>query len=506
MIRRAPWWLAAVAALMLGQAIPPAPDEAPRSPSFGGANPAVERPTTRIELKSCVTAECHPGVKQHRVLHGPVNVDACDACHRTVDVKDHTFELKRPKQELCGFCHIVDIANAKFVHEPMKTGDCMGCHDPHGGHDVRFLQTPTFGPMCVSCHDDLDYGRHRSVHGPVASGDCGGCHSSHTANHEKLLVRTGRDLCLGCHKEMRQQLAAMPIRHEPVDEGCVSCHDPHASDFRMITLYEPLTLCTNACHDNISTAVTQAQFQHAAVTQEGGCANCHTPHGGELASLMKDRPVNVCLQCHDKPVERDGLPDVPAVANLADPNLYKHGPVRDGSCGGCHEVHGSNHTRLLASEYTNSFYQPFSVEKYDLCFNCHDQALAIEPTVQRVTKFRDGEKNLHYVHVNKTKRGRTCRACHDTHTSSHEKIMRESVPYGKSDWELPIRFAPTPTGGSCASGCHQTMRYDRNQPVNDRLPEVEREQSDPDKPRDPAPDADPRPAENPSPPIEGAFP
>jgi hypothetical protein len=85
--------------------------------------------------------------------------------------------------------------------------------------------------------------------------------------------------------------------------------------------------------------------------------------------------------------------------------------------------------------------------------------------------------------VNRTKRGRTCRACHDTHTSDHAHIIREAVSYGTSDWELPINYKPTPTGGSCATGCHQTLRYDRDNPVNDRLPQPEPIDSSPDKPK-----------------------
>lgn len=507
MIRFAPWvWLVLVVPLMAQVVAPPAPTPAPAPtppPAPKVVDPPlvapskVAAPMTAVPMNTCVTADCHPGVKQHRVLHGPVNVDSCDACHKYSDVKQHKFELKREPKQLCTFCHIVDIENAPVVHKPLLEGDCMGCHNPHGGNDLRFLQSETFGPMCVKCHDKSNYNKgFKSVHGPVASGDCGGCHQAHTSTHEKLLVRTGRDLCLGCHQEMSRQLEVMPIKHEPVEKSCLDCHDPHASQFHMVTKAEPLQLCAGTCHEDVRKAVTEAKFKHDAVTEEGGCANCHTPHGGELASLMKDRPVNVCLKCHDKPIEQDGKTIVPAVMNLTKPDVIKHGPVRDGSCGGCHNVHGSDHTRLLAADYPTKFYQPFDVKAYDLCFSCHDRNMVLEPTVERLTNFRDGDRNLHYVHVNRTKRGRTCRACHDTHTSDHAHIIRDAVPYGTSDWELPINYKPTPTGGSCSTGCHQTLRYDRDNPVNDHLPQPEPIDSSPDKPKpgkspDSKPDAAP---------------
>ena len=76
-----------------------------------------------------------------------------------------------------------------------------------------------------------------------------------------------------------------------------------------------------------------------------------------------------------------------------------------------------------------------------------------------LTDFRDGRINLHYLHVNKAKRGRSCRACHDTHASTNPMHVRESVPFGK--WQMPISFTPTKTGGTCMAGCHKKLSYDR---------------------------------------------
>jgi hypothetical protein len=41
--------------------------------------------------------------------------------------------------------------------------------------------------------------------------------------------------------------------------------------------------------------------------------------------------------------------------------------------------------------------------------------------------------------------------------------VQESVPYG--NWQIPIRFVPSSTGGQCAAGCHQALGYDRETPV-----------------------------------------
>jgi predicted CXXCH cytochrome family protein len=152
------------------------------------------------------------------------------------------------------------------------------------------------------------------------------------------------------------------------------------------------------------------------------------------------------------------------VAEIADDTLIKHGPVSDGTCSGCHQVHGGDISRLLNKPYPEEFYSPFELERFELCFSCHDQQLVVQPKTDGLTRFRNGEVNLHFLHVNKDRRGRTCRACHNTHASTNPLHIREAVPYG--NWQLPINFTKSDTGGACAPGCHQELGYDRETPVD----------------------------------------
>jgi predicted CXXCH cytochrome family protein len=151
------------------------------------------------------------------------------------------------------------------------------------------------------------------------------------------------------------------------------------------------------------------------------------------------------------------------MAEVAQPGFDKHGPIRDGNCSGCHTLHGGQLPRLLKEPYPETFYQPFKVEAYALCFGCHDKQLVLTQQTEGLTRFRNGTRNLHYVHVNKAEKGRSCYACHNTHASRQPAHIRESVPYG--NWEIPIRFQVTETGGSCAPGCHRPAAYDRVKPV-----------------------------------------
>jgi len=113
--------------------------------------------------------------------------------------------------------------------------------------------------------------------------------------------------------------------------------------------------------------------------------------------------------------------------------------------------------------YPETFYAPFKLDDYALCFTCHDKQLVLQPKTTGLTRSRNGDDNLHFVHVNRPDKGRSCRACHATHASTHEAHVRDSVPYGK--WELPINFTPTATGGSCAPGCHKEAPYDREKAI-----------------------------------------
>ena len=59
----------------------PAPAEpTPVLPATAPATPKAPAPTTEIAPAGCVTPDCHANVKSYRFMHGPVNVDACDAC------------------------------------------------------------------------------------------------------------------------------------------------------------------------------------------------------------------------------------------------------------------------------------------------------------------------------------------------------------------------------------------------------------------------------------------
>lgn len=427
----------------------------------GLAEAKVERPDKAIEPASCVTAECHVSVKAYKLLHAPVNVNACDACHQVDDAKKHTFTHVRKDAQLCTFCHEFNVGGVPVVHAPVAKGQCLGCHNPHGGMDKRFTRENTVKGMCGSCHEDVARGM-KHLHTPVTEGKCDSCHTSHASRFPKLLYAEGDALCHTCHREFQDQVAAVRFPHQAMKDGCSKCHLPHGSAYAKHIKQPIVELCSSACHEDVRKAMTLTKFKHGGMNQERSCVNCHMPHGSDLATSMRDTPLKLCMECHGDKVKTDRGYVVAGLPELKDPKTNKHGPINDGRCGACHEVHGSNQTKLLVLSNQKGFYQEMVADSYRLCFNCHDMALAAAKQTVGATDFRNGTDNLHFIHVNE-KRGHNCNVCHASHASTVARHVNESVQFGK--WRLPIAFKATETGGTCTPGCHAEYPYDRVRPV-----------------------------------------
>ncbi|MHC5028914.1 MAG: cytochrome c3 family protein [Planctomycetota bacterium] len=420
-----------------------------------------ERPSGPIAAESC--GECHGNVLEHDALHGPVAVNACAACHTLESAETHTYSLARAGAEMCTMCHDVDLGAAAVVHAPLESGDCTSCHDPHGGPTRAMLKSPSLDDLCKSCHEDV-VGAKSHVHGPVASGACSACHEPHSSPYPGLLASPARDMCTSCHVETQAQLENSRVIHGPAAVDCSVCHDAHASDHPMMLRDEPQTLCLS-CHESIRHTVDSAVTQHAAVTTDRQCLNCHDPHASDHPLVLRDTMKTLCFECHDRDIEMPDGSILSDIKSVIEHGMSPHGPVAQDNCAACHMIHGGDNFRLLAQEYPPQFYAPFEEESYALCFGCHDKQLVYDERTTALTDFRNGDLNLHYLHVNRDKKGRTCRACHETHASSNAHHIRDSVPFGSGRWELPIGYQNTDTGGSCAPGCHKPFEYDRVNPV-----------------------------------------
>ncbi len=418
---------------------------------------AAGRPMQVIEPANCVTSECHTEVKTYTTLHGPVGDNSCNACHWLSNAEHHTFDFARQGEELCTFCHEFETGMLPVIHQPVIAGECLGCHNPHGGTDRKFIREASVERTCGRCHESVVYGK-EFLHDPVKTGECLNCHRPHASKYPNLLDAVGTELCFSCHDEFQEQMLNALFTHEALKEGCLACHDVHGSDHPMEIKQPVSSLCLD-CHDSIRQS-TQAEYQHPPVLDDTACLTCHTPHGGNLASLMVDVPIRVCMTCHDeKKLDKKGIELITAMVRMNDSSRFQHTPVREGQCGGCHTIHGGNIPLLLCEPYSTQFNQPFEDAKYELCFSCHDERLVDQQKAEGVTDFRDGNRNLHYAHVIEGNIGHNCRVCHGVHTSKFPALVRDRVPFG--NWMMTTQFEQTLTGGTCNTGCHPQLAYDR---------------------------------------------
>ncbi len=468
----------AASALSSPQSDPPPP----AAPAEQVATNPLERPTTRVH--DCTTSGCHAKESNYRFVHAPVAAGACDVCHKYADDAKHTFSLRHEGAALCAFCHIGKAdTGGLHTHKPVEEGKCTECHNPHGSDQRRMLAGATVSETCLSCHKAVLEGRPH-VHSPIAKGDCLGCHKAHSSVLPKLMVEEGRALCLRCHSNVEHAGAPAVLAsenhaagesspaaispepppttltvHKPLLGDCTQCHEQHASKEPGLLKSDVRGLCSS-CHEPIAEAIAGAKVQHSAVTADRACLNCHTPHTSIDSKLLRSTSTKLCLECHNKPVKRADGTMVESVASMTAKGQQLHGPVKDGDCSGCHEVHGSAHRALLTKPYSETFYQPFTNDAYALCFSCHKRELATEQRTTTMTGFRNGDENLHYVHViAQGDAGRSCRVCHANHSAKNDRQVRETTKFGQ--WEIPLRFTKLDNGGTCAAGCHQARTYDR---------------------------------------------
>lgn len=452
-------------------------------------------PTARV--LNCTTSGCHHKETSFQVLHGPVAAGFCSACHEYTEPAIHQFQLKRQGAALCSFCH-VGKSNLKgmVVHPPVADEQCTDCHNPHGSNRRFMLSGSTNRELCISCHEPVLAGGD-NVHSPIQrDDDCLQCHVAHASLHQSLLKDTPAALCSSCHAAVFDPIAQArgqssflatrlsddpaaqnvvpvvangPFVHEPLLTGdCYQCHEVHASAHPSLLKKEPATLCTE-CHEPVKLAAQNAATPHSPMMDDVACLNCHKPHHSDYASLMLNEPLKTCLQCHDAEIPRPDDTVVASLAELLAPGFKLHAPVAEGDCKSCHNAHGSEYAALLNDPFPADFYHQFNRDDYAMCFGCHTSELATEATTSSATNFRNGERNLHYLHVvAQGDSGRSCRVCHAPHGSTRDALTHASVPFGQ--WDIPIEFSATATGGSCAAGCHRANRYDRITPVDNTPP------------------------------------
>ncbi|MFZ2492576.1 MAG: DmsE family decaheme c-type cytochrome [Thermoanaerobaculia bacterium] len=204
---------------------------------------------------------------------------------------------------VCISCHDEVVAtmsasphmNARRVPAGHATG-CEGCHGSGAKHaaegDPSLIRNPEqaldWNAVCLECHTKKlgEWATSRHQAEDVA---CTECHTVHKPGRKATAA------CNGCHQDVTARMQ-MPSRH-PLREGamtCASCHDVHSNNEAALKTKQRVNDLCYSCH--------QAQegpfiFEHQPVQED--CRACHDPHGTPTDKLLIANEPALCLQCHD---------------------------------------------------------------------------------------------------------------------------------------------------------------------------------------------------------------
>ncbi len=405
-------------------------------------------------VATCQDGDCHQGWGEKRFVHGPVGSGTCVHCHNP----HGSFlakQVSRAGKDLCVVCHsdAERFWEKPSIHPPVEEGDCTGCHDPHESDTQFQLLGSSPGDTCFNCHDRESKVGGKVTHDPVRQLECTLCHNPHADDYPFMLTAEKNLVCFSCH-EGKEQEFAQKVQHKPVTEDCLQCHDVHTQDHPYMLFAAAEDLCLD-CHQKATPSfvaeLRQVTEPHRPV-REKKCIACHVAHATPHRNLLRQEMPGLCFGCHSELGEQVMGAEFP------------HGPVEDGDCTACHQAHGSGNPRILNEYFPAEFYKPYEEDNYALCFQCHESDIASQELTTELTGFRNGPRNLHYLHVHRETKGRSCKACHELHGGPQEKHIRDEVPFGDM-WSYPISFTRSETGGSCVVGCHKPKEYDRLQPV-----------------------------------------
>jgi DmsE family decaheme c-type cytochrome len=355
--------------------------------------------------------------------------------------QQNPYRLREADQKkICLVCHtdFDQKLKKRFVHTPVQSGDCSGCHDPHVSTHGKLLSGEA-REICGSCHDSIIPAKAKSAHKVVADGDCQKCHDPHSSDNTANLRVKGNDLCFGCHKEIQDAIGKAKFKHTPVEQGCLTCHGAHGSDKAVRLLKTAVPELCLTCHKP-GTPAFQARHMRYPVAK-ASCTTCHDPHGSNQSALLLNNvhpPVSAgaCNRCHEAPdsatpfaTKRTGFDLCKGCHNdmvngvLAKSRL--HWPVADkAGCVNCHNPHASKYAKLVKAEGPQ------------LCRECHADTLKrIAETPVKHAPVESGSCiACHSPHgsdgvylVDQPSTTKLCANCHDYQTHSAHPIGEKAV-------------------------------------------------------------------------------
>jgi predicted CXXCH cytochrome family protein len=322
----------------------------------------------------------------------------------------------------CLECH-EDKNKGKSVHSAIALG-CTTCHEIRVNRDVTRVKLTATTPhkLCISCHSDKDATQIKGRIHPPAVRDCLTCHDPHTSNFKnQLLKATSGDkkdnLCLTCHNQ-GVNVPEKGSRHAALDMGCDTCHVTHK------TGPEP---------------TVENRF-HLAKGIPSLCVDCHDVKDAALQKAHRDQPFGSanCLECHDPHQS-------PAPKLMA---RFMHPPFADKSCELCHQPANEGKVVLTQANVKDLCVTCHSdkaelIEKAKVqhpgaagdCTDCHSPHASAYPGLPKT----DGVSICLGCHTDVAEQGKkayphqpafqqACSICHEPHGGENQNLLRANTP------------------------------------------------------------------------------
>lgn len=277
-------------------------------------------------IPSDVCMDCHEDAPKALVgtAHDPAGVKlvACANCHAGPRTEQHVDDpdtykpiipAKLPADSVtvvCTACHQDPHALNLYERDPHADAQlsCTACHKIHNSDGYAALLKGPENTVCLDCHASVRSDFAMTTHHPVAEGvvACRDCHIEIAQTPKQRAAGGTGEVCVQCHGRMQ---GPFPYEHEPAvdysvnDGGCLNCHNPHGSAYPMLlkqTYDSPhFSLCSQ-CH-----VVPRHLNNMKHGTQWAGvpCNECHTDiHGSYTSPHLLDPSLGSqgCLKagCH----------------------------------------------------------------------------------------------------------------------------------------------------------------------------------------------------------------
>ena len=263
------------------------------------------------------------------------------------------------RDKVCTTCHDASWPKPILSYYQTKMGNradprtpgCQTCHGPSAAHlknagdapDVTFTKNSknteqARNDVCLACHKGDKLTHWEGSQHQAQGLDCASCHTVHAPSDPVLNKRTQPEVCYTCHKTQRAEFNK--ISHMPLPEGkmaCSDCHNPMGSAGPKLLKKNTVNETCYTCH-----AERRGPFLWEHPPASDNCLNCHTPHGSNIAPLLKSRPPFLCDECHNGP-HQSASPVGPNVAGYQGGYTGTNPMYGARSCMNCHVmVHGSN--------------------------------------------------------------------------------------------------------------------------------------------------------------------